>query len=68
MAQVERLKLADSTHKAFKNLDERIGTYLEKLNMRFTDEGKHAKERSPNEERADRSEERADADADANIA
>ena len=39
MAAVEKLKLADSTHKAFKSLDGRIGNYLEKLNMRFTDEG-----------------------------
>ena len=39
MAAVEKLKLADSTHKAFKSLDGRIGNYLEKLNTRFTDEG-----------------------------
>jgi len=64
MAEVKKLKLADSTHKAFNNLDKCIGTYLKKLNTHFTDEGKHDEEREkPNEERADVTE-RADADAD----
>jgi len=54
MAAVEKLKLADSTHKAFKSLDGRIGNYLEKLNMHFTDEG------NCDEGRADADEARTD--------
>ena len=44
MAALEKLKVADSKYKAFKNLDERIGNYLNNLNTRFADEGNMGKE------------------------
>ena len=56
LAEAEKLKVADEKHKAFKNLDERIGNYLKRLNTRFGDERKRD-EGVPD----------ADADADADI-
>ena len=38
MAEIEKLKVADTAYKAFKNLDKRIGMYLKNLNTRFGDE------------------------------
>ena len=64
MAEVKKWQFVDSTHKAFKNLDKCIGTYLEKLNTHFTDKGKHDEEREKhNEERADVTGERTNANA-----
>jgi hypothetical protein len=42
MAELEKLKAADSAHKAFKNIDNRLETYLSNLNMRFANEGANA--------------------------
>ena len=33
--ELEKLKVAEASHKAFKNLDTRIGEYLKNLDMRF---------------------------------
>jgi hypothetical protein len=33
--ELEKLKVAQASYKAFKNLDRRIGGYLKNLNMRF---------------------------------
>ncbi len=33
--ELEKLKVAEASYKAFKNLDRRIGGYLKNLNMRF---------------------------------
>jgi len=38
MAELEKLKVADETHKAFKNLDKRISQFLHKLNERLSPE------------------------------
>jgi hypothetical protein len=35
MAELEKLKVTETAHKAFKNLDKRIDNYLENLNTRF---------------------------------
>ena len=39
MAELEKLKAADLAHKAFKNLNNHLETYLKSLNMHFTDAG-----------------------------
>ena len=39
MAELEKLKAADLAHKAFKNLNNCLETYLKSLNMHFTDAG-----------------------------
>jgi hypothetical protein len=33
--ELEKLKVAEASYKAFKNLDRRIGGYLKNLNTRF---------------------------------
>ena len=35
IAELEKLKVTEASHKAFKNLDKRIESYLENLNTRF---------------------------------
>ena len=35
--ELEKLKVAEASHKAFKNLDTWIGEYLKNLDMRFGD-------------------------------
>jgi hypothetical protein len=60
MAEFEKVKVTDATHKAFMNLDNRIQKYLKDLQARFTDPGSDA-DSSLNAD-AD-----ADADADANV-
>ena len=44
MAELEKLKAADLAHKAFKNLDNRLETYLKSLNMCFADAGNMGKQ------------------------
>jgi hypothetical protein len=39
MAELEKLKIADKNHKAFENLDKRIGDYLGNLSSSFVDKG-----------------------------
>ena len=33
--ELEKLKVAEASHKAFKNLDTRIGEYIKNLDMQF---------------------------------
>ena len=44
MAELKKLKAADLAHKAFKNLDNCLETYLKTLNMHFTDAGNMGKQ------------------------
>ena len=44
MAELEKLRAADSAHKAFKNLNNCLETYLKTLNMCFADAGNMSKQ------------------------